>query len=297
MFAKVRPTIDTFAATPDGATFFAHYDALVQRSSATPLDIGSRFGTTRVNSFGPAGTRPVILLPGGGATSMAWVNVAGSLARTRRVHAVDLINDVGRSHLTRPPDTAGDLLDWLSSVLDGLGAARVDLAGHSYGAMVALAYAVGPGKDRVDRLALVDPTSSFTGLRTTYLLRALPVLLSPNPGRLRRFLRWETGGAALNPDWRDMYCAGARFPTAPTVVPKRPTDEALSALGDGGSVTVIVAPDSRAHDPRVVSRRVRALLPSARVTMLHSGSHHTVPLEPADEIADALVGAFDDTSA
>ncbi|MBN0972793.1 MULTISPECIES: alpha/beta fold hydrolase [Gordonia] len=289
-------TIDDFAATPDGAMFFARYDSLARRSCATPLDIETPFGTTRVNDYGQMGAPPVVLLPGGGATSMSWVNVVHRLAQTRRVHAVDLIGDAGRSRVSRPPQTMGELVEWLSAVLDGLGVARVDLAGHSYGAMISLAYAVGPARERVGRLALVDPTSCFTGLRPAYLLRALPILLSPDPRRQRRFLRWETRAAALDPGWHDMYCAGARFPTPPTVVPKRPTREALSRLDGGVSATVILAPDSRAHKANVVARRVRELLPSATVAVLGSGTHHTLPLEPADELADALVDALDDAS-
>ncbi|WP_439029613.1 alpha/beta fold hydrolase [Gordonia terrae] len=196
--------------------------------------------------------------------------------------------------MSRPPRTTGDLLDWLSAVLDGLGLTRVDFAGHSYGAMIALAFAIGPGRDRVDRLALVDPTSCYAGLRRSYLLRVLPILLSPTPRRQRRFLDWETGAATLNPEWSEMHCAGARFPTrGPSYRNVLPVSLFRSRRGD--SVTVIFAPGSRAHDADTVARRVRELLPSARITMLASGSHHTLPLEPADEIADALVSALEKT--
>ncbi|MFE0751582.1 alpha/beta fold hydrolase [Gordonia sp. NPDC058843] len=155
------------------------------------------FGTTRVNIIGTAGTPPLILLPGGGATSMSWVNVVDRLARTRRVHALDLIGDVGRSRVSRPPQTTGDL------------------AG-------------------------------------------------------------QTGAATPNPEWSEMICAGAQFPTPPTVVPKRPTSGALSVLGGGNSI---------AYENR--SRRRESRCSPAAVTT-------RCPLEPADEIADALVSALEE---
>ncbi|AZZ81377.1 MULTISPECIES: alpha/beta fold hydrolase [Gordonia] len=289
-----RPSLQEFADSPDGAGFFAAYDALIARGGARPIDIETGYGVTRVNSYGTAPEAPIVLLPGGGGTSASYVNVAGRLAERRRVHAVDIIGDAGRS---RPgpgrPRTADELMAWLDAVFDDLGLETVDLVGHSYGAMIALAYATGINHERVRRLVLLDPTTCFAGLRLGYLTHALPTLLAPNPERQRRFLSWETRDATLDRTWIEMYWAGARFPTGRTIVPKRPSSEALSRLAGGKNVTAVFAPHSRAHDSARVSARVRQYLPDARTVMLPSGTHHTLPLEPADEIITALLDAVE----
>ncbi|MGP3705583.1 hypothetical protein [Gordonia paraffinivorans] len=97
-----------------------------------------------------------------------------------------------------------------------------------------------------------------------------------NPDRQRRFLEWETAHARLDDSWVQMYCAGARFPTGKTIVPGRPSAEALSTLDGGKAVTTIFAPHSRAHDPVHVATCIRAELPDSRIIMLRNGSHHTV---------------------
>ncbi|WP_232715472.1 alpha/beta fold hydrolase [Gordonia metallireducens] len=284
-----RPSIQDFADSPDGRTFFAAYDALIPREGGLPIDVETSHGVTRVNSYGSASGTPLVLLPGGGATSASYVNVVGRLAEGRRVLAIDIIGDAGRS---RPgpgrPRSTGELLTWLDVVFDDLGVDAVDLVGHSYGAMIALAYATGVHHERVQRLALLDPTSCFAGLRLRYLAHALPALTVPTPDRQRRFLSWETGDASLDDIWVEMYCAGARFPTDRMIVPERPSREAISRLQSGKNVTAMFAPHSRAHDSERVSARVRRSLPDARVVILGSGTHHTLPLQPAGEITAEL---------
>ncbi|SDU48325.1 alpha/beta hydrolase [Gordonia westfalica] len=285
-----RPSPQYFADSSDGRTFFTAYDSLIARSGGRPIEVETGHGVTRVNSYSDAPGTPLVLLPGGGATSASYVNVAGPLAERRRVLTIDIIGDAGRS---RPgpgrPRTPDDLLAWLDAVFDDLGLDTVDLVGHSYGAMIALAYATGLHHERVRRLVLLDPTSCFAGLRLGYLAHALPTLVAPTPQRQRRFLSWETAGAPLDETWVEMYCAGARFPTGRTIVPKRPSREAFSMLRGGKEVTAVLAPDSRAHDAARVSAKIRGCLPDARIMLLGSGTHHTLPLEPADEIAAALL--------
>lgn len=158
------------------------------------------YGTTHVNSCGPAAGPPLVLLAGGRATSVSWYANAAELSRSHRVHAVDLLGDPGRSvpDPRRPLRTVTDLMAWLDAVLDGLGIDRTDLAGHSYGGWIALTYALhAPG--RISRLALLDPTRCFAGYRVPYLLHALPMLLRPSARRIRAFLEWETGGLPLDP--------------------------------------------------------------------------------------------------
>ncbi|MFF2330356.1 MULTISPECIES: alpha/beta fold hydrolase [unclassified Streptomyces] len=263
-------------------SFLAAYDEVLAatwpagtRGSRVPTP----YGTTHINSYGPDDAPPLVLLAGGGSTSTVWYAQAAHLGRTHRVHAVDLIGDPGRSVAgDRAIRTVADLTTWLDAVLDGMGADRTALCGHSYGAWIALQYAL-HAPHRVGKLVLLDPTQCFAGFRPGYLLRALPMLLRPSEKRTHAFLRWETGGAALDPTWLRLRHAAARFPTARPVTGPRPAPEALGALDI--PTLILLAEHGRAHDPARVRAAAARLLPHARTEMIPGATHHTLPLHEA----------------
>ncbi|WP_377267234.1 alpha/beta fold hydrolase [Peterkaempfera sp. SMS 1(5)a] len=276
--------------TADAATgFTAAYDAALAQWPVAPeaLDLPGDFGTTRVHRCGPQDGPPLVLLPGGGATSAVWSANVRALARTHRVHALDLMGDVGRSiHDGRAIRGAGDLMHWLDQVLDRLGLDRTHLCGHSYGAWIALGFAL-HAPARVDRLVLLEPTACFTGLRPGYLLHALP-LLRPTAERLRGFYRWETRGAALEPAWLELAARGAAdFRRTKVVMMRRPRAAALRALTV--PTLVLTAEHSRAHDVGRLAERARRLLPHAETAVLADTSHHSVPLRHPDAFDGLLL--------
>lgn len=296
----VTDAIDRFAQTPRGHAFFAAYDTLIGRwpIDTDIVDLSSRFGTTRVTRCGAAGSAPLLMLPGAGATSAAWWTTASALADRFRVHAVDPLGDAGRSVPAGDPiNTTGDLRAWLETVLEGLDAAdgpdssddrptRWFIVGHSYGAMVALAAAL-RNQDRYRRLVLLDPTGCFTRLSAAYLARAVPLLVKPTPAYARRLLTWETRGAELDPVWESLVTAGAAFPTAKTVVPRRPKPIALGRLTL--PTTVVLAGNSRAHHVDRVEAAARRVIPDVSVRTVPDATHHTMPMWPADATADAIL--------
>lgn len=245
-----------------------------------------------MNSCGPEGAPPVLLLPGAGATSTVWFDNVAALSRAHRVHAVDLMGDAGRSaHTGDAIRNVDDLLDWLDSVVDSLGLARPSVVAHSYGAMIALAHAMRT-PERVDRLVLLDPNSCFAGMKPSYLLHALPILVRPTQKRERAFIEWETEGTQLDPDWLTLLARGAAdFPNSRIIIPKRPSAEALSALQV--DTTVVLAPRSKVHDAGKVERSARSSLSAARVVTLSSGTHHTLPMEPSAELNAVLGDVLD----
>ncbi|MFI5647357.1 alpha/beta fold hydrolase [Kitasatospora sp. NPDC051705] len=278
----------TRTSPPDRtAPFLAAYDALLDRwpVPVEPLTVRTGHGTTRINACGPADGRPLVLLHGGGATSTLWSANAGSWAAAgHRVLAVDLIGDPGRS-VHDGPALAGlpGLLGWLDAVLDGLGVPRADLCGHSYGAWIALQYAL-HAPDRVDRLALLDPTQCFAGFRPGYLLHALPLFLpGRSADRARRFLDWETGGARLDPTWREVYALGhSDFPASRVVTGPRPTPDRLRTLA--APTLTLLAEHSRVHDAHRVAEAARRALPGSTVDVLPDASHHDLPMAAAPEV-------------
>ncbi|MCJ1677678.1 alpha/beta hydrolase [Streptomyces sp. APSN-46.1] len=276
-------------------SFRTAYDEMLARwpGPVEAVELPTSYGLTRVNSCGPADAPPLVLLPGGGATSTVWGAFAA--AGAYRVHAVDLVGDPGLSvpAAGRPIRAVGDLVGWLDAVLDGLdglGAGRpVALGGHSYGAWIAAHYAAHyaarrPG--RLARLVLLDPTRVFAGLRPEYVLRAVPMLLRPTPARIRSFLAWETGGAALDPVWLRLQDETAAFPTVRPVGGPRPDPAGLGKL----PVRVLFAADARCHDSARVARAARQALPGARIDVLPGVSHHALPLVAAEEMARRLAG-------
>ncbi|MFD8595763.1 alpha/beta fold hydrolase [Kitasatospora sp. NPDC059646] len=276
----------------DRSAFLSAYDTLLGRwpVPVETLDLDTAYGATRVNAAGPAGGLPLVLIHGGGATAASWWANIGELAREARVFAVDRIGEAGRSASggRQPLRRVEDLHGWLDAVLDGLGLDRADLCGHSYGGWIALSYAL-RRPDRVDRLALLDPTGSFTSYSPRYLLHAAPMLARPSEVRARAFLAWETGGIPLDPDWTRLYGLAATFPAARPVTGPRPRPEALAALR--ARCLVLAAAGSRSHRPRTLVDRAAALLPQAEVRTLPDVSHHALPYTRAAEL-NAELTAF-----
>ncbi|MCA1007743.1 alpha/beta hydrolase [Rhodococcus hoagii] len=282
-----------FAATAAGSEFLDRYDRVLGKWEVpvVGVDVPTRYGLTHVNVCGPEGGRPVVLLAGGGATSTSWFAVARALATSRRVLAVDMPGEPGLSVVGDRMRSVDDLMGWLTEVLDALGVGSVALVGHSYGAMVALAFGCRHA-DRVDRLVLLDPNSCFAGFRTSYLLRALPLLLRPTGVRQRSLIGWETAGSDVDRDWLDLVAYGAEhFPATRPVVPKRPRPRDLERLHC--PTTVVLAEHSRVHDIRRVEAGARKSLPDARIVTVPGVSHYTLPMAGAEAgtaVSDALSG-------
>jgi pimeloyl-ACP methyl ester carboxylesterase len=274
--------------------FFAAYDEVLAGWPVPheAIDVPGEFGTTRVNACGPPGAAPLVLLPGGGATSTVWFANVADLSREYRVFAVDTITDAGRSVPDgRPITRPAHLMTWLDGLLTYLRIGTAHLAGHSYGGWLALSYAL-HAPQRVERLALLDPTRCFAGLRPAYVRHALPSLVRPSEARMRSLIHWETGGLDedLNPAWLRLMALGAVAHPPSTAVTGRIDRYRLAASATPTSV--LLAGGSRAHDIAAVERNARRRMPAARVTVLPSATHHTLPMWPAPRLNATLLDFF-----
>ncbi|MGU3432369.1 alpha/beta fold hydrolase [Actinomycetes bacterium M1A6_2h] len=258
--------------------FFHAYDRVLAKwpVPVESVDLESQWGTTHVNICGPTDGVPIVLLPGGGATSTVWFANVAALSRQHRVFAVDPIGQPGRSTVgSTPIENVGNLMLWLGGVLDGLMLGAVDVVGHSYGAMISLAFAL-DAPDRVNALTLLDPNSCFAGMSPRYLAHAVPLLVRPTYQRQRSLIEWETGGAAIDPDWLDLQARGAAdFRSAKTVVPRRPTAQALSRMP---STTVFLAEKSKVHNASRIAETIRSTLPHIETVMVPDCTHHMMPM-------------------
>jgi pimeloyl-ACP methyl ester carboxylesterase len=280
------------ATPPAGRTeYFAAYDAVLARwpVAVESVDLKSPYGTTRVNICGPRDGMPLILLHGGGATSTVWFANVGELSQVHRVYAVDIIGDAGRSvNDGRPIDNVSGFMDWLDGLFSGLNLDSASLCGHSYGGWLALNYALHAPR-RAHKLALLDPTDCFAGLRLSYRLHAVPIFVRPSADRMRTFITWETAGMSVDPAWLKLMCLGAEFPRAKVVMPRRLAPDRLRA--STVPTLLLLAENSRAHDIHKVSANARKLMRHIVTAVLPAVSHHTVPTEHPAHL-DRELGEF-----
>ncbi|BDH05787.1 alpha/beta fold hydrolase [Streptomyces seoulensis] len=262
------------------------YDELRGRwpESTEDRDVATPYGPTRVHVYGPVDGIPLVLLPGGSATGLAWFANAPALGERYRVHAVDLLGDAGRTERRGTPlQSVDDLTAWLDALLDGLGLARAHLCGHSYGAWLAARYAL-HAPERVDRLALVEPTQVFAGFRLGYLLHALPHLIRPSEARARAFLAWETADIDLDETWQRLYALASTVPCRKLIAGGRPRIADLRM-----PVLVLLAEHSRAHRVDKVAERARRTLAQGEVALLPGATHHSLPLAAPKPLNDRLM--------
>ena len=272
------------------AAFLTAYDRTMQRwpEPSQTFDLESAYGRTRIWACGPADASPLVLLPAYHATSAEWIDLATSLSGDRRIYAVDMIGDAGRSSMGATPiTTPSDMTTWLDTVLDGLDLAKAEICGHSYGAWIALSYAL-DRPDRVSRVTLLDPTMTFAPLFPAYVLRALPFLTKPSAARRASLIRWETRKQPQDPQWLEVTGLAAEgVAMGSPVTTKIPAKQAVAALRP--PALVITARKTKVHSERRVRRNAgRRLPPSASLHSIAGASHYGLPMTHASEVADLL---------
>lgn len=274
----------------DRETFLRRYDEAMQRWPAGTefTDLDSEFGTTRVYSCGPAAGPPVVLLAAYGATSAEWNALAHDLVVDHRVHGVDVPGDPGRSvaagtALANP----ADLRRWLASVLDGVGVERAQLVGHSYGAWIALDFALAEPA-RVSALMLLDPTMCFTPMLKGYLLRATPAMMKPSGARRAALIRWETRGVPLNDQWLELTALGTDAFGLTSTVPTRIPHE---VVGLRPPTTVVAAGRGRVNHARSLVKRARARSSVITTHTLPDATHYSLPMSHPQQIAEFVRAA------
>ena len=132
--------------------------------------VPTSYGQAFVRISGPAGAPPLVLLPGGTATSLMWAPNIQALSESYRTIAVDQIGDVGRSTCTKPVRRTNDLLVWLDELFDALKLEdRINLVGVSYGGWLALQYALHSPK-RLNKVVLLAPGGTVLRFSTKFFL-------------------------------------------------------------------------------------------------------------------------------
>jgi pimeloyl-ACP methyl ester carboxylesterase len=101
-----------------------------------------------------------MLLPPGGSHAPIWIRNVGTLSRSFRVYAVDIIGELNRSRPTRPIKNHTAFVEWITELLDGLQLQRVNLVGNSNDGFFALETAL-LRPERVNKVVLISPAATF----------------------------------------------------------------------------------------------------------------------------------------
>ena len=127
---------------------------------------GTRLGYHRIGEG-----HPLVCLPGGPMQSSAYLGDLGGLSAYRALALLDL-RGTGDSAVPADPATyrCDRQVDDVEALRIHLGLDRLDLAGHSAGATLALLYAT-RYPDRINRLVLLNPSPIAVGLAVTDLDR------------------------------------------------------------------------------------------------------------------------------
>ncbi len=287
-----------------GCASLTPYEEIVTRlPSERLIEIGGR----RIHVEQRGSGEPLLLLHGFAASTYSFRDITPLLAEPFRVVAIDL-NGFGFTERPEHPDayTPAGQLETVTGVMDALGIERCAVAGHSYGAALALLLAARE-PERVRGLALISPSADVE--KPPWYLRSAPgrlfaygmvrALLS-RPEKFREIL----GNAfhqeeKLTPEVAEAYRERLLVEGLPAAFrgfsDAMQDGNALAAdLVHVRSPTLVVA---GRHDA-VVSlehcRRVADTIPNTELLILEN-SGHSGPEEEPEAVAAAITRLFEST--
>ena len=223
-----------------------------------------------------------MLLHGYWATLTMWTLNIADFSKDYRVYAIDVMGQPSRSIPDEPIRHAADYAAWLTATLDGLHLDRVSLVGMSYGAWLALNYAVA-APERVQRLALLSPAASVLPIVKQFSLRGMLMVLFPTRFTVNSFMRW----LAFNDNLDDfetrrasdkvvdlMYLGVKHFRIPQDTLHVMPTVFSDGELRAMHVPTLLLIGDHEViYEPATALARARRLIPDVEGDLVPRSSH------------------------
>jgi pimeloyl-ACP methyl ester carboxylesterase len=278
--------------------YLRYYD---QKAARWPVPaecqlVETSFGQTFVRISGAADLPPLVLLPGGSASSLMWLpNVAAFSAHFRTI-AVDNLYDFGRSIYSRKPRDVGDLMRWLNELFDALALGnRVHLLGLSLGGWIAAQYAL-HCPERIARVALLAPANTVLMIQPEFALRAFAMLL-PLRRFTANFVYWLFADlAGQRPDGPqkaeelidELYLSLRCFRRMPLITPTVFTDDELRAFQP--LAVLLVGEHEKIYPAQAAVARLGHFAPTWRAEIIPAAGHDLTFSQP--EVVNRKVADF-----
>ncbi len=241
--------------------------------------VETSFGQTFVRISGPDDAPPLVLLPGGGATSLMWLPNIEALSENHRTYAVDHIYDVGRSVYTRAIETPDDLVNWFDELLNALELGdNVNLVGLSHGGWLTSQYAL-RFPSRLDKIVLMAPAATVLPFSSEFLKRGVLTML-PHPYFLKGLMNWllkdlvqkdETSRMLVETALDDALLARQSFkfkmPIQPTVL----QDKELQSIKV--PTLFLVGENEKIYSAREAVQRLNDVAPQIKTEILPNCGH------------------------
>ncbi len=151
---------------------------------------------------------PLVLIHGVGMRLEAWDPQISELSKTHRIIAVDMPGHGGSAQLP-PGSTIRDFVAWFGYFLEEMGLARVNVAGHSMGAMIS-GGAVATFPEKIFRVAYLNGVHKRNAAAKKAVLAraaAIPTIGVDKEGPLLRWFGDDPGSnraRALTKSWLEM---------------------------------------------------------------------------------------------
>ena len=295
--ATTQPSYHPFISAQAKEQYLAFNDTLSKKwpvKGETKM-VTTSFGETFIRISGPADAAPLVLLPGGGTSSLMWRTNVEAFSEHFRVYALDNIYDYGRSVYLRPIKNADDFSNWLNELFSELNLGdSINLVGTSYGGWITSQFVLRyPG--RLKKIALLAPAATVQPLKVNFIIRA--ILSNVNHNFFKRFFYWvfadltqkdENGRQRVESIIEETDLSIRCFKATKVVIPTVLKDEELHNLQV--STLYLVGEHEKLYSAKKAVQRLNKVAPQIK-TQIIPGAGHDLTAVQAD-LVDSLVLHF-----
>ena len=288
--------LSVFDSPEAEASFTKAYDAVL---GTWPVPYESRFvatsfGQTHVIISGDPQGPPVVLLPPGGSHAPIWVRNVGTLSRTYRVYAVDIIGELNRSRPTRPIKTHAGFMEWITELFDGLELRQVNLIGNSNGGFFALETAL-LRPERVDKVVLISPAATFVQMWAWWRHLLVPAhIIAPLIHSERMVMKaydWLWQGFPMDDCYRELRLqsklTGKKYrPSINSAMPRVLSDSELRRIK--ARTLLLIGDHEVIYNSVAVIRRATSLVRGLQAKIVKNANHSAQYTAPDSVNAEIL---------
>ena len=277
--------------------YFAAYDHSLE---TWPVAYESRyvsttFGDTHILVSGPTNGKPIVLLHGKNGSATMWRDNMAAISCERRVYALDILGDLGKSNVIKKYSNRREFADWLTQVLDGLDLQKTDMVGISMGSYLIVNYAL-EKPERLNKIVLLAPAATFSSFTRNFLIIGLMASVFGNEFLFKRMLRSYVGSDELLENAINTQAIlGMKFATIPNpfLLAEKLPDAELKSLKVPALLAVGENETINQDSPEIVIEKAKKLVPNIQ-TIIVPGGYHSLNMTNPEQVNDLILKFLSD---